>query len=102
MKLIYSHESSIIAGNIKNLLNLNNIEIVLKNEFASGGVGDLSAFDAWVEIWLVNDQQEKKAMAIINDAICINQKADWFCNHCKERNAGSFEICWHCQHPAEE
>ena len=102
MKLIYSHESSVIVGNIKNLLSLSHIDVVLKNEFASGGVGDLSAFDAWVEVWLVNEHQEEKAMAIINDAMSANQKADWFCMHCKERNAGSFEICWQCQHPANE
>ena len=101
MKLIFSHESSVIAGNIKNILDLERIEVVLKNEFASGGVGDLSAFDAWVEVWLVNDKDEDKALSIIEEATNSAQKPSWFCKHCKEENAGSFELCWQCQQPLE-
>lgn len=102
MKLIFSHESSVIAGNIKNILDLERIEVVLKNEFASGGVGDLSAFDAWVEVWLVNDKDENKALNIVKEATNSAQKPSWFCKHCKEENAGSFELCWQCQQPLED
>ncbi len=102
MKLVFSHDSSVIAGNIKNLLNLERIDVVLKNEFASGAVGDLSAFDAWVEVWLVNDADEEKALSIVKSATSQAQKPSWFCRQCKEENAGSFELCWNCQASIEE
>ena len=90
-----------LAANIKNLLAQENIEVLVKNEFASGAVGDLSAFDTWIELWLINDKDESKAMTIINSAIHPTEKEDWFCRNCKESNASSFELCWNCQHPID-
>lgn len=97
MQLIYSNESSILAGNIKNLLELAGIEVLVKNEFASGAVGDLSAFDAWVELW-VDDNKVTKAESIVKEAQNKLDTSDWFCPQCKEPNASSFDICWQCQH----
>jgi len=102
MKLVYSHENSVVTGNIKNLLLMNNIEVTMKNEFASGAVGDLGAFDAWIEIWIVNDKDENKALAIIEQAKENITGRDWYCKQCKELNAGSFELCWNCQHDVND
>ena len=97
MKLIYSNESSILVGNIKNLLQLNGIEVTTKNEFANGAVGDLSAFDAWIELW-VPEKNVVLAQKIIQQAKDNHAEVDWFCPQCKEPNGANFETCWHCQH----
>jgi hypothetical protein len=82
--------------NVQNLLLLNHIKASLRNEFSSGGTGDLSANDTWVELWL-DDERDKalaeKLIAKIND----QSDDDWFCSACGEKNSAAFEICWQCQ-----
>ena len=94
MILIYSHENAMVATNIKNLLELDGISVQLKNEFAAGAAGDLSAFDTWIELW-VDPKQKLKAMNVINQAE-HNANKEWFCRKCKEANNASFEVCWQC------
>ncbi|HBY87015.1 MAG TPA: hypothetical protein DEO86_14205, partial [Colwellia sp.] len=36
MKLIYTNENTFLVNNAKNILENQNIEVTLKNEFASG------------------------------------------------------------------
>lgn len=91
-----------IVGNIKNLLTTAGIDVWVKNEFASGGVGELSAFDAWPEIWLQNESDIDKAKALISKAHQNANKPDWFCQNCKEANSATFELCWNCNQEAEQ
>lgn len=99
MKLVYSNENHFVASNVKNLIEAQGIETIIKNEFAQGAVGEISAFDAWPEIWVVNDSDFEAAVKIAEASNQENNRADWFCRKCKERNAASFEICWNCQQP---
>lgn len=55
MKKVFTHENRLIVFNLKNLLQEQGIECLVKNEFASGGVGDLSPFETWPELWVLND-----------------------------------------------
>jgi hypothetical protein len=97
MKLIYTNENSFIVNNIKNIIENKNIEVFLKNEFASGGSGDLSPLDTWVELWVVRDKDYDQAMAIINDFQNTGVSCDWTCLACGEENGEAFEYCWNCQ-----
>lgn len=97
MQMVYSHENSFFVHNIKNILDEENIETFLKNEFAQGAVGEISAFDAWPQLWVVNDQDIQRALSIIKTAQLLHQGADWFCKQCAEANGASFEVCWNCQ-----
>lgn len=99
MKLVYSDENHLMANNIKNILEARGIDVILKNEFAQGAIGEISAFDAWPELWVVNEEDFKKAKEIVLMSTQDSQRADWFCRQCKESNAASFEICWNCQTP---
>ena len=79
-------------------LKVADIEFSIKNEFASGAIGDLPFTEVWPELWLINDNQFEQA-----DEICkrIQQEAeqnnvDWTCTQCEEINASSFEFCWSC------
>ena len=94
--LIYTHPLLYQVVNVKNLLALRHIQCSVRNEFASGGTGDLSANDTWAELWLDDDRDEAIAKKVIDD---MNKAADndWFCGSCGEKNAGSFEVCWQCQ-----
>lgn len=101
MKMVYSHENQFLVSNIKNLIDAQGIETFMKNEFAQGAIGEVSAFDSWPEVWVVDDGDEKKALKIVQLAQSGVKRSDWCCNHCTEMNDPSFEICWHCQTPSE-
>lgn len=90
-----------LVANIKNLLESERIDVLVKNEFAAGGVGELSAFDAWPEIWLVNEKDMIKAQEIINQCQSKANRPEWYCQNCKEPNDAAFEICWQCQQAPE-
>ncbi|CAH0535097.1 hypothetical protein VST7929_02758 [Vibrio stylophorae] len=97
MKKIYTHENIFIVHNIKNIIEAQGIEIFMKNEFAPGVIGEISAFDAWPEIWILHDNDEEKTKAIIASATQVKNTIDWLCKHCNETNDPSFDICWQCQ-----
>ena len=69
MKLIYSNENQFLVNNAKNILENHNIEVTLKNEFASGAAGVLAPIDTWVELWIINDIDEEKAETILAQAL---------------------------------
>ena len=96
MKKIYTHENHMIVFNLKNLLAEAGIETLVVNEFASGGVGDLAAFDTWPELWLQDEAQFEQATAILQGIAKGAAGADWYCRGCQEKNDASFELCWRC------
>lgn len=97
MKLIYTNENRLLVSNVKNIIENAGICIVLKNEYAAGGVGDLSPFDAWLELWVTHDEDYKKAMDAINETFSTDSQKDWVCDECGEKNSPSFQLCWQCQ-----
>lgn len=98
MKLIYTNENRFLVSNMKNIVENAGIEVTLKNEYISGGAGELSPFDTWLELWVVEDTNQNRAIQLINDAQLTDNDHDWFCPQCHERNNAAFEICWNCQH----
>ena len=92
---VFSHENRLVATNIKNILEINNISVMLKNEFAASAIGEISPFDTWVEVWVKNSLDLSKAKAIIEEAVSPKGK-DWYCANCGEINGAAFQICWNC------
>lgn len=98
MQKVFTHENRLIVFHVKNLLQGEGITCQLKNEFASGGVGDLSPFETWPEIW-VEDTQSSLAERIIKQQwLSDTIESVWLCTHCGEKNDGNFKICWNCNH----
>ncbi len=97
MKMVYSNENNFLVNNVKNLIEAQGMSTFIKNEFAQGAVGEISAFDAWPEVWIHDDQYFDRAMAIVKSAQHSSKAEDWICKNCSETNDPSFEICWNCQ-----
>lgn len=98
MKLIFTQQDRLLVNNARNIVESAGIETVLKNEYAAGAAGDLSPFDTWLELWVVNDADYVDAMKIIEAISSNKSEGDWVCANCGERNDASFDICWQCQH----
>jgi hypothetical protein len=97
MKMVYTNENRFLVSNAKNILELQGIDVTLKNEFASGAIGEVSAFDAWVEVWVLNDADYEEACSIIESSLSKDGDKEWVCSGCNEKNDASFETCWNCQ-----
>jgi len=97
MKRVYCNENHFIVNNLKNLIEAQGINVFIKNEFSQGAVGEISAFDAWPEIWVFDDSDFERAETIAQAALQQRSGLDWVCRHCAEKNDPSFETCWNCQ-----
>jgi len=62
---LFTHENRLILFNVKNLLEAEGIECVVRNEFSSGAVGDLAPFETWPEIWLLHERDLPRARAVV-------------------------------------
>lgn len=96
MKLIYTNENRYLVHNIQNIVENAGISIMLKNEFAAGAAGDLIPHETWLELWVINDSDYDKALAVIDSSFSANNAPEWVCSHCKESNDASFDFCWKC------
>jgi len=102
VKKVFTHENRLIVYNLKNLLEEHGIECIIKNEFASGGVGDLAPFETWPELWVTEDHQFKQADQLIQETLTEPSiEPEWVCPHCGETNEGNFQLCWKCNSPAD-
>ena len=96
MRMVYTNENRLIVANAKNILEARGFEIFVKNEHASSIVGDISAFDSWVELWVVDDADYAAACSVLANALSKDGDAAWICRDCGEENDASFEWCWQC------
>ncbi len=102
MKRVFSHNNLAIVYNIKNILEINQIECLLRNELISSAAGEVPPTDAWPEVWVQHAADEKKAENLINEALNGDPtKTSWLCGGCGETNAPAFEVCWQCGYDPE-
>jgi len=97
MKMLYANENSFLVNNVKNLIEAQEISTFIKNEFAQGAIGETSAFDAWPEVWVIDDADIERAKEILKLSQSGVKGEEWVCKSCSEKNDPSFEICWNCQ-----
>lgn len=95
MRRIYSSQNPTLVWHAKNILESAGIECALCNEFASGGVGQISPFDAWPELW-VDDQYGYRALTLLKREFEASDLPDWTCPQCGETSGGAFTACWNC------
>ncbi|MFT4769438.1 MAG: hypothetical protein ACI8RN_002583 [Glaciecola sp.] len=96
MKLAYTHPNGIVVAQARSVLELAGIESVLRNEFASGAIGELAPIDAWPEVWVVRDRDCETAIRLLEEAQKTVNEADWECALCGSASPATFEYCWHC------
>ena len=102
MRLVYTHENHALAATVSNYLLHNNIEVITKNQYASGGSGQLAPIETWPEIWIVDDSDYHDAIVLIKD---LNKEIDgpqWRCQNCDEMNDATFDYCWGCQQDSNQ
>lgn len=96
MKLVYTHDNKLLVENVRNILATNQVESVLRNEFVSSGLGELSGIDTWPEVWVQDDVYDK-ASRLVAELQTDDGGRPWVCSDCEESNESTFELCWQCQ-----
>ena len=100
---LYAAENLQTAYLIQQQLAQVGIECRLLNEYAQGGVGDISFTHAYPEIWLDDVRDIDQARQIIarfeqGDKNIGTRN----CPQCQEPNPATFEVCWRCLTPLAE
>lgn len=104
MKYLYSNDNTIILHSLRAQLEHAGFKTFIKNEFASGAMGELAPTQAWPELWLYDDNDYQPALNLIEQSQKDNDtlaQSEWLCSACHEINAGNFAVCWNCQHVKE-
>jgi hypothetical protein len=96
LKLVYTHPNIALVTQAQSLIEHEGIECALRNEYASGAVGELAPISAWPEVWVVDDNDFDRAVAIVEASRQDIDEADWRCPGCGSSNPATFESCWHC------
>jgi hypothetical protein len=102
MKMVYTHENRFFVHNAKNIIDTAGISTLLKNEYAAGAAGDIAPFDAWLELWVLDDSDYGQAFELIEQAFDNHSQDSWGCSHCKSKNEPAFEICRACQTESQQ
>lgn len=102
MRKLFSHDDRFLFQQLRSELDALNIPYLVKNEYASGAMGELPWQETQLELWLLDEQWYAKAKLIVGELLTKNSDTTvWKCFACGEDNEGHFSICWNCQSPME-
>ena len=73
------------------------IEASMQRYFLGAAAGELPPDQCLPEIWLLHEEQEARAQALLKDLHEVPQRR-WICA-CGEDVEGGFESCWQCGRP---
>ena len=83
MKRIYSEPNPIFIHQIKDLLKEKGIATIIKNEYLTGGVGELPPTEVWPELWVVEKEDKKLAKKFIDEFLQSTKTKtnNWTCKN---------------------
>ena len=96
MKLVYTHPSHIIVSQARSALEVAAIKCTMRNEYASGALGELAPIDTWPELWVIRDRDYELATRIVEQLSATTEEEDWQCAQCGSASPATFDSCWHC------
>ena len=97
---VYTANSLAMAGYVQGALESAGLRCMVRNQYLSGGIGELPPTDCWPEVWVVNDHAAAQARAILAELLGEGDgeaPPAWTCGSCGERIDGQFAQCWNCQ-----
>ncbi len=96
---VYQATNSLEAHTLKGSLEVSGVTVQLQGEALSGALGELPANA--VEVTLLVRAQDLEQARKILESYRRGAGPAWYCRHCGEHNAGSFETCWQCGHESD-
>jgi hypothetical protein len=80
---------------LKGLLESNGIATEVR-EALFGASGEVPVFEAFPELWVVDDHQVSEALKVLQNRSSKGDETPWRCAHCGETIEPQFAACWSC------
>lgn len=96
MKLLLSTSSLVHAAHCRNLLQAAGIRAQLRNTWLAGATGDIPFQESAPQVWLLDEQREDEAWAVLHAAAHPPAGPRWHCAQCGEWHEPQFAACWRC------
>ena len=97
MKLVYTTENQIYLYHLKNVLEAQGVDCVIKNDRLSSLAGEIPLTLCWPELWVLDSLKAKWAEEIIEESRSTEDKgSSWICENCGEEHSTQFTDCWNC------
>jgi hypothetical protein len=87
------------VGHYQSVLESNDIATYMKNQFGTSGAGELPFVEVIPQLWVLNEADEKRAIALISelhDPESGEQQLPWQCPGCDTPQEAAFTHCWKC------
>ena len=97
MKAVYSSPQLFWVAYYQDILQSYGIKCFIKNEYLSGGAGELPPNECWPRLY-VDDADFDRAEQIVQGELNkkIEDEPPWICTQCGEENEAQFALCWKC------
>ena len=104
MKRVFSSDDGAVIEIVRALLARDGIETNVFNENLAAATGMLPFFFAMPEIWVIRDDDEQPAKAIVARFESGELREElpnepWTCPKCGQMIEGQFTECWQCDLP---
>ncbi|WP_193214820.1 putative signal transducing protein [Luteolibacter marinus] len=100
MKRVFDHIDFTIVGHLQSVLEAAGIRTEIRNEGGSGAAGELPFTQVYPELWVLENQDEARARALIKEFRDREHEIPvgpaWTCPACGEEIEGQFAECWNC------
>ena len=84
--------------NLRNILEAEGISSEVRTPFLGAARGDIPATECWSELWIVDDRDLERALAVLRTASLAGESVhgSWKCAACGEEVEAQFGACWQC------
>jgi hypothetical protein len=93
MRRVYSSWNLAAAHHARNVLEVEGIRSVVRNELLSSAMGELPPGECQVEVWVLREGDAERAERILTQPPV--PESNWSCA-CGEACEGQFTQCWRC------
>jgi len=99
MKRLYSNDNVALVWHVRNMLQQQGIDVIVKNDKLYSVAGELPITECMPEVWVKNALHYQYAEKLIAEMEAGKPEdlTPWQCRVCGELVEGSFGVCWNCQ-----
>ncbi len=93
-----------IVGQVQSLLEAHGIETFLKNQYASGALGELPFVEICPQLYVLRERDVAEANRLIRELSFDDGDGDgepWTCPGCGTEVDAGFGACWQCSRPRD-
>lgn len=97
MYKVYENFDISRVGQMQSILESNGIPTFLKNEYASGALGEIPFVEICPQLFVLKQRDVERARELLQVDLPEDRRAsDWVCPECGIDIEGQFENCWKC------